>query len=216
MDQKTKTYEGMFLLEAGQTDFQTASEPVRTVLARSEAEILSINPWDERRLAYEIGKHRRGLYALVYFKADPARLSEIEHDCQLDERILRAMILRRDRITDEEINAETPAMAASRRSRETIAERERLTAAKAAEAEAAVEGETQTDAKPAEEVKVETQVQAEPQQDAEKATAETQGQAEPQQDAEKAKVETQDQAEPQQQQDVEETSQEDPEKNQTS
>jgi small subunit ribosomal protein S6 len=117
MDQK-KTYEAMFLLDAGTPDFEAAAEPVRKVLARSEAEILAFKPWDERRLAYTITGRKRGLYALTYFKVDPLRIVEIEHDCRLDERILRMLILRRDAITEDEINAETPATISERRAAE--------------------------------------------------------------------------------------------------
>jgi small subunit ribosomal protein S6 len=77
---------------------------------RFEAEILSFKPWDERRLAYEIMGRKRGLYVLSYFKLDPLRMHEVEHDCRLDERILRALILRKDRpLTQEQIDAPTPA-----------------------------------------------------------------------------------------------------------
>ncbi len=108
MDPK-KTYEGMFLLDASASDFEAASEPIRNVLDRNQAEILSIKPWEERRLAYEINHRRRGLYVLTYFKAPPEQIVELERDCQLNEGILRLLVLRRDRITDAEINAETPA-----------------------------------------------------------------------------------------------------------
>ena len=54
MSEGKNTYEGMFLVSPNQSDFERAGEPVRAVLGRSEAEILSIKPWDERRLVYEI------------------------------------------------------------------------------------------------------------------------------------------------------------------
>jgi len=123
MNGKTKTYEGMFLLDVGVADFEAAAEPVRDVLGRGDAELLAIKPWDERRLAYEIKGRRRGLYILTYFKADPARIVEIEHECLLNERILRALILRRDKLTEETINAATPATSDSRRPREARPER---------------------------------------------------------------------------------------------
>ena len=108
-------YEGMFLLDAGQPSFETASEPVISVLHRSKAEIVSIKPWDERRLAYQIAGRNHGLYVLTYFNVDPQRIQEIEHDCQLDERIVRSLLVRRDELTDEELNAETPATASKKR-----------------------------------------------------------------------------------------------------
>jgi len=103
-----RTYEGLFLLDAGQPDFEAASRPVRGLLERYQADILSIKPWDERRLAYEIQGRRRGLYVLTYFAVDPAHMSEIEHDCELSEQILRSMILHKEALTQEQINAETP------------------------------------------------------------------------------------------------------------
>ena len=117
-DAKMKTYEGMFLLEAGNSDFQAASEPVRAVLDREAAEILAIKPWDERRLAYDIRGHKRALYVLTYFRLDPSRVGQVEHECDLNERILRVLILRKDHLGEEEIIAETPAMASARRAAE--------------------------------------------------------------------------------------------------
>ena len=109
-----KTYEGMFLVDAGSPDFEASSQPVRTVLERSEAELLAIKPWDERRLAYEIKGRKRGLYVLTYFKLDPAKVTELERDAELNEDVLRMLVLRRDRVTDEQINAQTPAMSVER------------------------------------------------------------------------------------------------------
>jgi len=109
-----KIYEGMFLLDAGNPDFEASSQPVRTMLERSEAELLAIKPWDERRLAYEIKGRKRGLYVLTYFKLDPGKVTELERDVELDEDVLRMLVLRRDHLTDEQINAQTPAMSVDR------------------------------------------------------------------------------------------------------
>ncbi len=130
MNDDKKTYEAMFLLDAGNSDFHAASEPIRTVLERSEAETLAMKPWDDRRLAYEVQGRRRGLYVLTYFHADPSRITEIEHDCQLDERILRVLILQKDHVSESELEAETPAAVASRRTAEAAARREAADKAK--------------------------------------------------------------------------------------
>ncbi len=106
MSATKRSYEGMFLLTSDKTDFEAASEPIRNILARYEADVLMLKSWDERRLTYGIRGHKRGLYALCFFSADPARIVEIEHDCRLDERLLRVLIIRRDRLKSEEIEAE--------------------------------------------------------------------------------------------------------------
>jgi small subunit ribosomal protein S6 len=113
MDQRIYSYEGMFLLDSS-SDFETASEPVKGILTRYTTEILSFKPWDDRKLAYEIRGRKRGLYVLAYFKADPEKIREIEHDCELDERVIRQLILRRDKLTQEQIDAQTPATGAPR------------------------------------------------------------------------------------------------------
>jgi small subunit ribosomal protein S6 len=120
----------MFLVDAGR-DFGNASEPIKTVLGRAEAEVLSMKPWDERRLAYEINGRKRGLYVLTYFKADPANMAELERDVQLNEDILRMQVLRREDISEDELSAETPATEAIQRreeSAEAPAEQDQTTA----------------------------------------------------------------------------------------
>jgi len=111
-----KTYEAMFLLDTGSPDFEAAAAPVREVLDRADAEVLSLKPWDERRLAYEIKGRRRGLYVLTYFRADASQLGSLQHEIQLNEQILRALVLSADHVSEEKIHAETPAtLLASRR-----------------------------------------------------------------------------------------------------
>ncbi|HUU58781.1 MAG TPA: 30S ribosomal protein S6 [Phycisphaerae bacterium] len=123
MNQETKTYEGMFLVDAGNPDFQAASDPIRSILDRRVAEILAFKPWDERRLAFQVRGRKRGLYVLTYFKASPENIVEIERDCRLDERVLRVLVLRQDRLTPEQIQAETPATGSQRRAAEVAAAR---------------------------------------------------------------------------------------------
>src|SRR2546430_5824361 len=36
--------------------------------------------WDDRKLAYPIRGHKKGVYHLTYFKADSRKMSEIDHD----------------------------------------------------------------------------------------------------------------------------------------
>ncbi len=136
-----KTYEGMFLLDAGLSDFDTASEPIRQVLTRIEADVINFRPWDERRLAYPVDGCKRALYVLTYFKADPARMGELDHEISLNPGILRAMVFSADHASEERISAETPAtlQSARRAAAEARKADEAAAAAKAAEDAAAAE-----------------------------------------------------------------------------
>ena len=103
---RTYTYECMFLLsQAVAADLAGALEHINGVLGRAKAEVLAMRKWDERRLAYEIDKQKRGVYILCYFKAPANLMSHFERDCNLSEKIMRVMILRADHLTEDEIKA---------------------------------------------------------------------------------------------------------------
>ena len=103
---RTYTYEGLFLYpQAAVADLQGAHDHIIDILKHAGAEIISMKKWDERRLAYEIRGNKRGLYFLVYFKVKGAKLTQIERDCNLSEKLLRGMITRADHITPEMMQA---------------------------------------------------------------------------------------------------------------
>jgi small subunit ribosomal protein S6 len=91
-------YECMFLLDTNKVagDVHAAAQQLHTILERNQAEVLASRPWDERRLAYPVKGHKKGLYYLTYFRTEGKNVVGIEHDCALNETILRALILNID------------------------------------------------------------------------------------------------------------------------
>src|SRR6516225_1138470 len=91
-------YECMFLLDTNKVagDVPAAAKQLHGILERHNAEILASRPWDERRLAYPIGSHKKGLFYLTYFRADGTKVREIEQDIALSEIIVRSLVLRID------------------------------------------------------------------------------------------------------------------------
>jgi small subunit ribosomal protein S6 len=91
-------YECLFLLDTNKVagDVPAAAQQLRGILERNHAEILASRPWDERRLAYPIKNHKKGLYYLTYFRTEPKNLINIERDCALNELILRQLVLKID------------------------------------------------------------------------------------------------------------------------
>jgi small subunit ribosomal protein S6 len=89
-------YEGMFLLDSGKvgSDWNSAQKLVHGILERNQAEIITSRPWDERRLAYPVGGHKKGMYYLTYFRLEGPKLSQIEQDCRINESVLRQLILK--------------------------------------------------------------------------------------------------------------------------
>jgi len=59
-------------------------------------EILASRLWLEQRLAYPINGQRKGTYWLTYFRIDGRRLAEFNRACQLNEAILRHLVIKVD------------------------------------------------------------------------------------------------------------------------
>jgi small subunit ribosomal protein S6 len=113
-----KLYEGMFLVDTAlaASDWDGTLNLIRKILEKNEAEIVSMKKWDERRLAYDIQGKSRGTYILSYFKCDGGKLGEIERDVQLSEKVMRVLILKAEKLTEADMNKETPAMQMERES----------------------------------------------------------------------------------------------------
>jgi len=95
----------MFLIDSAEAakDWDGIIELATKMLNKIDAQIISLKKWDERPLAYSIKRCARGTYILSYFKADGRKITELERDVLLSERIMRALILRVDHLTEEEI-----------------------------------------------------------------------------------------------------------------
>lgn len=99
-----RQYEGMFLFPQSVTsDLAAAADHVRESITRHGGEIVSLVKWDERRLAFDIRGNKRGVYFLAYFNAPTSVVASIERDCNLSERMLRALLVRADHLSVEQM-----------------------------------------------------------------------------------------------------------------
>src|SRR5207248_8986613 len=95
---QANVYECMFLLDTNKVagDVPAAAQQLHTLLERNHCEVLASRPWDERRLAYPVKGHKKGLFYLTYFRTEGKNLLNIERDVALNEMILRSLVLRVD------------------------------------------------------------------------------------------------------------------------
>jgi len=91
-------YECMFLLDPNKVagDVPAVAKQLHGLLERHQAEVLASRQWDERRLAYPIGSHKKGLYYLTYFRTEGKNLAPLEGDIRLNETILRHLVIKVD------------------------------------------------------------------------------------------------------------------------
>jgi len=102
------SYESMFLYGPAGADVEKAIAISRGIIEKHGGQISVIKKWDERKLAYEIGKNKRGTYVVAFFKATGPAVAAVERDVKLSEEVLRVMITRADHLNEQEMAAVEP------------------------------------------------------------------------------------------------------------
>jgi small subunit ribosomal protein S6 len=99
-----RRYEALFLFDTtAAREWAAIEEEVRRLCGRIGAELLVCVKFDERKLAYEIARRKRGTYVLAYFDAPSEKINDMERDIRLSELILRGLVLRAEKIPEERI-----------------------------------------------------------------------------------------------------------------
>jgi len=91
-------YEGMFILDPGRyaRDPGAVTQQVADMIAQHGGTLLAARLWDERKLAYPIKGHKKGVYWLTYFRMPGDGLAALERQCEISDEILRKLVLRVD------------------------------------------------------------------------------------------------------------------------
>jgi small subunit ribosomal protein S6 len=96
-------YEGMFIFDSGRygRDPEGVSGAISKIIEEAGGEVLVSRLWEERRLAYMINGQRKGTYWLTYFRVEGQQLPKITRQSDLNDNILRSLLLTVDpRIVD--------------------------------------------------------------------------------------------------------------------
>ena len=111
-------YETTFILEPGldETRVNEEIERVSGWIRDLGGEVLEVQRWGKRRLAYEIHKKRDGIYTLVLYSGPGALVNELERRLGLVEPVMRMLTVMH--VPPEPVRAPldpdaVPAMAAS-------------------------------------------------------------------------------------------------------
>lgn len=95
MEKVINSYEGMFIVSlAGGEEAAKATVSKFTDLIAANAEVVSIDDWGKRRFAYPIEDMTEGYYTVATFKCEGEFPAELQRLMNIDETVLRAMVLR--------------------------------------------------------------------------------------------------------------------------
>jgi small subunit ribosomal protein S6 len=93
-----RRYELMVILEPDLEERTVAPslDQFLGVIRRDGGSVEKVDVWGRRRLSYEIDKRTEGIYAVVELTANPASVSELDRQLNLNEAVLRTKVLRPD------------------------------------------------------------------------------------------------------------------------
>ena len=95
MEKVINSYEGMFIVSlANGEEAAKATVSKFTDLVAANAEVVKIDDWGKRRFAYPIQDMNEGYYTVVTFKSEGAFPAELQRLMNIDESVLRAMVIR--------------------------------------------------------------------------------------------------------------------------
>jgi small subunit ribosomal protein S6 len=100
---QTNVYEGMFILDPSKysRDPAATSQQIADMIMQNGGTVLASRLWDERKLAYPINGHKKGIYWLTYFKMPGDGITPLERQCEITDDVIRKLILKVDpRIAD--------------------------------------------------------------------------------------------------------------------
>ena len=86
-----RTYESIFIVHPEVVgDDQTAIiDKYKTILSDQGAEVLKVENWGVRTLAYQVKKQSKGCYVLMIFDAEPTVIAEFERRMRIDEMVIK-------------------------------------------------------------------------------------------------------------------------------
>ncbi len=92
------TYELTYIVNGVLNDDQIRGlvNRVRKFIEENGGEIIEVDEWGTRRLAYPINKKRNGYYVNLYFKADGGLIGRLERALEIEDDILRYLTLKMD------------------------------------------------------------------------------------------------------------------------
>ena len=111
-----RDYEIGFILNPEVSEEQTRAilERIEQIVANYDGQVLKVNQWGRRKLAYPIEHHRDGFYVFIDTILTPETVAELDRTLKVSEEVLRHLIRRRDpKAVQKEREARTAAASAA-------------------------------------------------------------------------------------------------------
>ncbi len=90
-------YELMFIIDPTLED-ETKKATIEAVkgIIENEGEVVDVDEWGLRKMAYQIQKKSEGYYVVVTFKAQPTLPKELDRRLRISDNVMRHIIVNKD------------------------------------------------------------------------------------------------------------------------
>ena len=97
MEKVINSYETLFIADvsAGEEAAKATVAKFTDIIAKN-AEIVEVSDWGKKLLAYPIEDKPTGYYTIVTFKSEPAFPAELERLYNIDESVMRSIVVKLD------------------------------------------------------------------------------------------------------------------------
>ena len=92
-------YESLFILNPALDDAEVKKviDKVEGYIKKGEGEVLKIDNWGKKKLAYEVKKQKKGNYILLNFRMKAGAIRELERSLKLTDPVIKFMIIKLDK-----------------------------------------------------------------------------------------------------------------------
>jgi len=157
-----RDYETIFILNPTleEEEAEKVNLRMQDILKSGGGELIRVEKWGKRRLAYEVKKHKKGDYILLRYQSGPEVVTELERNMKLADQVIKFMTVKLEKdMLENEAAVQKQKAEEEAKAEEARAAAEAEEAAKAAEEPAAEEAKTEE--APAEEPAAEAAPEAE-------------------------------------------------------
>ena len=108
-------YENIVILDdtLAEADLRAAIEKIKGVMQDNGGQILKVDEWGIRKLAYELNKHKRGFYVLYNFKAPSDSIKKVEEFYKIYDPVMKHMVIKLGKKQTKALEASIQATAAA-------------------------------------------------------------------------------------------------------
>ncbi len=80
--------------EVSEAELKAEVDKIKDLITKNKGEVAKEEAWGKRVLAYPIKHLTEGIYHLLNFKSTPSKIKELEKKLNLDDEVLRFLIVR--------------------------------------------------------------------------------------------------------------------------